>query len=75
MNDWEDFVLTQTNWKLVEAVVELLRHFWDTVKLFKAEVTPIMHRVIERIYKLNETLKDFIDKNQGNKSALKFGKS
>ena len=51
-DDWMEFSLLPSNWKLVEAGVELLKHFHDIVKVWEAEEEPTMHRVIEHVYTL-----------------------
>ena len=73
--NWVELNLTQLDWKLLEAAVTLLKPFCDTVLVFQSEAEVTMHHVVERIYTLNVTLKDFIRKNiQHNIVAAKFAK-
>ena len=73
-DNWSDFSLSSNDWKLVESVASLLKLFCETVQVFESESKPTMHRVIERIFTLNENLGSFIIKNQSNKAAVQFAK-
>ena len=61
-DNWSDFLLSSNEWKLIESVASLLKLFCETVQVFESESKPTMHRVIERIYTLNEKLGSFIIK-------------
>ena len=62
--NWSDFNLSPEEWRLIETAVKLLQPFKDTIKIFEAEKVPTMHRVIERIYTLNEILDEFAQLNR-----------
>ena len=55
-------------------MVKLLKPIHDSIKILESEKIPTLHRVIERIYTLNEILKQFINNNSNNKIGLKFAK-
>lgn len=74
MDKWSELTLTSQDWKLIEAAIKLLKPIHDTIKILESEKIPTLHRVIERIYTLNEIFKQFISSNSNNKIGLKFAK-
>ena len=73
-DNWSEYSLSYSEWKLVDMSSKLLSHFCSTVKIFESEQVPTIHRVIERIYTLNEYLIEFIKKNLNNNIGTKFAK-
>ena len=71
-DNWSEYSLSYSEWKLIDTSSKLLSHFCFTVKIFESEQVPTIHRVIERIYTLNEYLIEFIKKNLNNNIGTKF---
>ena len=57
-DDWTDYELSVSDWRLVEGAVQLFKPVRDTVKALEAEKEPTMHRMIERIYILHSQIDD-----------------
>ena len=73
-DNWSEYSLSYSEWKLIDISSKLLFHFCFTVKIFESEQVPTIHCVIERIYTLNEYLIEFIKKNLNNIIGTKFAK-
>ena len=71
-DNWSEYSLSYSEWKLINTSSNLLSHFCFAVKIFESEQVPTIHRVIERIYTLNEYLIEFIKKNLNNIIGTKF---
>ena len=76
-DNWGEFHLSPSDWRLLDSCIHLLKPFSETVRVFEAEKEPTIHHVIERIYTLGELLKQFINKHKNDNShraSVKFAK-
>ena len=72
--DWEDKALSKSDWKLLEGAIRLLESFRDTTKIWQFESIPTVNLVVDRVFCMEEELKDFISDGRNDKFGITFAK-
>ena len=54
--NWHVHSLAPADWKLLEGAVKIRKIVTDTIQTLEAEKVPTMHRVVERIYTMHDTI-------------------
>ena len=72
--DWEDKALSKSDWKLLEGAIRLLESFRDTTKIWQFESIPTVNLVVDRVFSMEEELKDFISDGRNDKFGITFAK-
>jgi hypothetical protein len=71
---WSSKALDRSQWKLLEGAVHVLKSLKETTKVFEAEKTPTINRVIERIYTNQMELTEFIENPENNRNEVTFAR-
>ena len=72
--DWEDKALSKNDWKLLEGAVRILEPFRETTKMWQFESIPTVNLVVERVYCMEEGLRDFINDVENDKFGITFAR-